>query len=164
MKLLRLLGVEALLCCTLMAAPGYCVEVGEPIPDFGIRTLSGEVLSRTTLAGRPLLLLFWNTWSPDSRRELPLLNHLVEKFSQRGLTVLAINTGYKDSERKARAFWKKHKFLFPAGYDKYLEIGDSFGIRETPTVLLVDAWGIVRYKNPLLPQNMEEQMNQLYSR
>jgi peroxiredoxin len=156
--------VAALMCLPLMASPGYCVEVGEPIPDFGIRTLSGEVLSRTTLAGRPLLLVFWNTWSSDSRKELPLLNHLVEKFGQRGLTVLAINTGHKDSEHKAREFWKKHKFLFPAGYDKYLEIGASFGVRETPTVVLVDAWGIVRYKDPQLPKDMEAQMNQLYSR
>lgn len=140
------------------------IEVGEPIPEFGLRTLSGEIVSRASLDGRPLLLVFWNTWNPPSQRVLPLINRLSRKFAQHGLTVLAISTGARDSESRTRAFWSRHRYRFPAAYDRYLDIGDAFGIDRTPTVLLVDAWGVVRYKSGWLPDDLDQHLQQLYSR
>jgi len=156
--------VAALLYQAIAAPVVQSVEVGEPVPEFGLRTLSGEVVSRTSLAGRPLLIFFWNTRSSSARKALPLLNHVVEKLGQQGLTVLAINTGHQDSEERARMLWRQHHFLFAAGFDRYLEIREAFGIRHTPTVLLVDAWGIVRYKSPVLPADLEQRMRELYER
>jgi len=156
--------LAALLCQLVMVTAGWGVETGETIPDFGIKTLSGASLSRASLSGRPLLLTFWNTWCPNCRKELPEINRLAEKFAAKGLAVLAINTGLNDSESKARAFWKKNGFSFPAGFDHGFDIGESFGIQGVPTVLLVDARGVVRYKSPLLPENMEERIRQLTSK
>jgi peroxiredoxin len=146
---------------TVMAAPGWSVEVGEPMPDFSLQTFDGSKLSRATLAGKPLLLVFWNTWCPNCMRELPGINRLAEEYGPRGLKVLAINTGINDAEGKARAFWKKHDYRFPTGFDHVFEIGQAFGVRGVPTIFLVDSKGVVRYKHVQLPENMEEHFKKL---
>ena len=136
-------------------------EVGEPLPDFSVQTFDGKSLSRATFAGKPLLLVFWNTWCSDCMRELPEINRLVNKYAPRGLAVLAINTALNDSESKARAYWSKYAFQFPTGFDRTFELGSLFKVRGVPTVFLVDTKGIVRYKQSLLPRDIDERIKQL---
>jgi peroxiredoxin len=156
--------MAALLCQMVSVTPGWSVEVGEPIPDFGVKTLSGDNLSRANLTGKPVLLVFWNTWCPSCKKELPQISKWADKFAARGLTTLAINTGLNDSENKARAYWKKSGYLFPSGFDSHFDIAESFGVQGVPTVLLIDAHGVVRYKNTALPDNMDERLRQITQR
>ncbi|GAC1447719.1 MAG: hypothetical protein PVSMB11_09140 [Desulfuromonadaceae bacterium] len=151
--------VLSLLMFTL--SPGWGAEVGEPLPDFSVQTFDGKSLSRATFAGKPLLLVFWNTWCSDCMRELPEINRLAERFGPRGMEMLAVNTGLNDSESKARAYWKKYGYVFPAGFDHSFEIGTAFRVRGVPTVFLVDTKGVVRYKQSLLSKDMEERIKQL---
>src|SRR5919108_5480992 len=92
------LAQMALLFLMVTVSPALSAEVGEPLPEFAVQTFDGKNLSRATLAGKPLMLVFWNTWCPDCMRELPRINRLAEKFGPRGLVVLAVNTGLNDSE------------------------------------------------------------------
>lgn len=146
---------------TAMICPVWGAEVGEPMPDFTIQTFDGKLLSHATFAGRPMLLVFWNTWCDDCMRDLPRINRLAEKLVPRGLAVLAINTALNDSESKARTYWKKSGYGFPTGFDHSFEIGQAFKVRGVPTVFLVDSRGVVRYKHPLPPKDMEERFKQL---
>jgi peroxiredoxin len=147
----------------LMAAvsPGWGVEVGEPVPDFSIETFDGTNLSRATLAGKPMLFIFWNTWCPTCKKELPKINRLAERFGPKEVAVLAINTGLNDNGSKARAYWKKYGYGFPVGFDHSFKIGQAFKVRGVPTVFLVDAKGIVRYKSPQFPDDIEERLKKL---
>lgn len=153
--------VAGLLMFTVTAAQSWSVELGEPMPDFSIQTFDGKVLARTDMEGRPALLVFWNTWCASCRRELPSINRLAEKFGPQGLAVLAINTGFNDSEDKARTYWKKYAFGFPAGFDHRFAVGQSFQVRGVPTIFLVDALGIVRYKQASLPNDIDQRLKQL---
>ena len=137
------------------------VEVGEPVPDFAVQTFDGNNLSRSTLAGRPMMLVFWNTWCPECKDELPKINRLAERIGPKGVAILAINTGLNDSESKARAYWKMYGYVFPVGFDHSFEIGRAFRLIGVPTLFLVDSKGIVRYKNPLLPDDIEERIKKL---
>jgi peroxiredoxin len=161
---LRKTLLVALLLQMPMASSGWSLEIGDPMPDFGIKTQAGDPVSRAGLAGKPVLLVFWNSWCPNCKKELPQINRMAEKYGPGGLTVLAINTGLNDSDSKARAFWKKNGFLFPTAFDQTFSIGESFGVQGVPTVVLVDAKGVVRYKSPLLPDNMDERIKQLSKR
>jgi len=161
MKKNALIPLQVLLLLMFALSPGWGAEVGEPLPDFGVQTFDGKSLSRASFAGKPLLLVFWNTWCSDCLRELPEINRLAGKFGPRGLEVLAVNTGLNDTESKARAYWKKYGYKFPTGFDHSFEIGTAFRVRGVPTVLLVDAKGVVRYKQSLLPKDMEERIKQL---
>ena len=144
-----------------MNCPVRGAEVGEPLPDFSVQTFDGKSFTRAGFAGKPLLLVFWNTWCVECQRDLPEINRLAREFGPRGLQILAINTGLNDTESKARNYWKKYGYGFPTGFDHNFEIGQAFKVRGVPTVFLVDAKGIVRYKHPLPPKDMEALFKQL---
>jgi thiol-disulfide isomerase/thioredoxin len=150
-----------LLSLVFMLPTAWSTEVGEPLPDFSVQTFDGKSLSRAGFAGKPLLLVFWNTWCSDCMRELPEINRLAEKFAPRKVAVLAINTALNDTESKARAYWKKSAYSFPSGFDQTFELGRLFRVRGVPTVFLVDSRGVIRYKQSLLPKDMEERIKQL---
>lgn len=145
----------------LIVSPAWAVEVGEPMPDFIVQTLDGNRFSRADLAGKPAILFFWNTWCTVCKGELPKINKIAERSVPGSVAILAINTGLNDSENKARAYWKKYGYVFPAGFDRSFEIGKAFKVRGVPTVILVDAKGTVRYKNSLPPQDIEERIKKL---
>jgi hypothetical protein len=86
---------------------------------------------------------------------------LAEKLAGGGATLLAVNTGINDSEKKARAYWKKYGYVFPVGFDSDFEMTTAFGVRGVPTILLADSKGVVRYRNALLPEDVEERVTQL---
>lgn len=139
----------------------WCIEPGDSIPDFSIRTFDGRVVSTSSLEGRPVMLVFWNTWCASCRRELPRIDRLAAEFGPQGLELLAINTGFNDSESKARAFWQKSGYLFPFAFDHRFDVGQAFAIRGVPTIFLIDDKGVVRYKQAVIPPNMDVQFKRL---
>ena len=151
----------ALWLCTVVVVPVWGIEEGQPLPDFSIQAFDGNYYSRVTLAGKPVLLVFWNTWCSNCLRELPQVNRLAEKFAPKGLEILAVNTAINDSETKARVYREKYGYKFPIAFDHHFEMGKAFGIQGVPTVFLVDAQGIVRYKSTKLPEEMEARYKQL---
>ena len=144
-----------------VAVPCWSVEVGDSTPPFKIETFDGSRTSRETLKGKPLLLIFWNTWCPNCMRELPEVQRLHAAFGPRGLAVLAVNTAMNDSETRARAYWQQQGYDFPGALDRYFETGQAFGVFSVPTVFLVDAGGIVQFKQARLPQDAEERLRRL---
>lgn len=129
-------------------------EIGDPAPDFRLRTFSGQQISSSTLSGKPLLLVFWNTWCVNCQRELVELERLEKTFGPQRLNILAINTGINDSERKARDYIHQHAYSFAAGFDQDFAIGQAYQVRGVPTVCLIDSGGIVRYRQASLPDDL----------
>jgi thiol-disulfide isomerase/thioredoxin len=156
----RLLRASLLALCFVTAMASLCrsVEVGESMPEFAIGTFNGASTSNATLKGKPLLLIFWNTWCPKCMKELPEIKRLHEAYGPKGLAVLAVNTAMNDAESKARAYWDKYGYGFPGGFDRYFETGQAFGVFAVPTVLLIDSKGVVRYKQAGLPEDVEDRI------
>jgi thiol-disulfide isomerase/thioredoxin len=143
------------------ASSGWGVEVGEKIPDFAVQTFDGNNLSRQALAGKPALLIFWNTWCTVCLGELPKIDRIAVQSGPKGLAILAINTGLNDNESKARAYWKKYGYVSSVGFDHSFQIGQAFKVVGVPTIFLVDSKGVVRYKNAVIPDDIEERIKRL---
>ena len=138
----------------LLATNAPAWELGAPAPDFNLLTFAGQQVSPTALAGKPLLLVFWNTWCVNCQRELAQLQRLANTYGPRELPLLAINTGINDSERKARDFLQQHGYSFAAGFDHDFSIGQAYRVRGVPTVCLIDAAGVLRYRQAVLPDDL----------
>ena len=152
----------AVVCLVMVAvATGRGNGTGGSLPAFSARTLDGTLLTEGMFTGRPVLLIFWNTWCPLCRRELPAVDRLARRFAPRGLAVLAVNTALNDSEKKARSYWAKSGYLFPTVFDSSFRMGQAFKVLGVPTVLLVDAAGRERFRGSLLPDDIEERLTRL---
>lgn len=61
--------------------------------DFRAVSLSGERFTKASLAGKVVLVQLWATWCGYCRKEQPIVDHLLQEYASRGLTLLAVNVG-----------------------------------------------------------------------
>jgi thiol-disulfide isomerase/thioredoxin len=66
------------------------IAVGEPVPEFTVRTLAGD--SARIAPGEPVTLLnVWATWCGPCEKEFPEIEALQKEFGPRGLRIVAVS-------------------------------------------------------------------------
>jgi thiol-disulfide isomerase/thioredoxin len=118
-----------------------CVPLSAAIPQFSARTLDGDFISDDSLRGRVVLLQFWTTWCPVCRRDQSAVNDLVRRYSDRGLTVLAIDVG--EPENVVRAYLAANPRSCQVVLNSTVNLASKYGIRGYPTYIALDAQGKV---------------------
>lgn len=140
-------------CCLLaLAGPAWSAGIGDPAPDFSLPTLEGKPVGLADFKGRqPLLLVFWATWCPTCREEVPNINRIAAEYGPKGLAVLAVNVGSNDSPASTAKFRDRHRMTYPVAFDQGSRVSRAFGVTGVPTVLLVDRRGMIRYRGYAAP-------------
>jgi thiol-disulfide isomerase/thioredoxin len=111
--------------------------LGKPAPSLVVeKWLGGE----PAIQGKCVILSFWAPWSVPCRRYTPLLNNLHNKYAGR-LVVIGLSS---DTEAEVEAM--EPKLEFASAIDTKARLATTLGITSVPSVLLVDAKGIVRYQ------------------
>lgn len=114
-----------------------------PVPVFSVSGLQGEVLNQNTLQGQVSLLNFWYPSCPGCDKEMPMLIHLNERFSD-SLNIYAISLNH-NTEAEVRAYTAAKALPFHVFYDQDNRVAKAFKIQFTPSTFLIDAEGnIVR--------------------
>jgi len=129
----------------LAQTPSQPVElklVDRPAPEFEARLLNGKTLRMKELRGKVVVAVFWATWSPAARADLPEVDRFVRQNEGRGLQVIAFSIDEDPAE--VRQFWRKAQYAFPAAmrddaiYRHYGRVGT------TPLYYVIDRKGMVR--------------------
>jgi peroxiredoxin len=129
------------------------VDRGDPLPVFQAQSLKGESIDLRQLVGKkPVLLVFWASWCPSCRQEMPTINALHERLAATGLQIIGINAGYNDSEQKAKRFLAKYHVDYPNVFDGTHRLTTEFQVVGVPTIVLADGAGIIRYKGNSTPE------------
>jgi thiol-disulfide isomerase/thioredoxin len=79
-----------------LAAGSTCAcapDASQDAPNYRATALSGERFTKDNLKGKVVLIQLWATWCGYCRREQPIIDRLLQEFSGRGLTLLAVNIG-----------------------------------------------------------------------
>jgi len=130
--------------------------IGKAAPDFALPLLHepDRTVTRADLLGQPYVLNVWGSWCPSCRLEHPFVDALA-----RSGRIRVIGFNYKD-EREDAVRWLQQ---FGDPYEFNLVDRDGrkaidFGVSAAPETYVIDAEGIVRYKQtgPLTPQVIEE--------
>jgi Tfp pilus assembly protein PilF/peroxiredoxin len=74
-----------------------------PAPDFTVRDVAGQEHSLRALAGKPVLVSFWATWAPPSRRTLDVLSQHGDAIAKAGAAILALAVDAPEDAAKVRA-------------------------------------------------------------
>lgn len=125
--------------------------IGKAVPAFALPLLHepDRVVANTDLLGTPYVLNVWGSWCPSCRIEHPF----VEALAKSG-KIRVIGFNYKD-EREDALRWLE-QFGNPYEFslvDRDGRMAIDFGVTAAPETFVIDAQGIVRFKQtgPLTP-------------
>ena len=91
------------------------IAVGEPVPEFTVRTLEGD--SARIAAGEPVTLLHvWATWCGPCQKEFPEIEAIQREFGPRGLRIVAVSVDEGDDD-PVKAFVREKGATFDIGRD-----------------------------------------------
>jgi len=105
---------------------------------FTLTALDGKTYSLDSLRGKVVLLNFWATWCPPCRREMPDMEKLYQRFSSKGLVVLAVSDEKRETVDE---FLAKQHYTFPVVLDPGRTVNTAFGIEGIPNSFLFDRDG-----------------------
>ncbi len=151
------------LCLLFLPATSlFAVEVGQHLIPFQGIDLAGKSLDMKDIIGhKPVMLIFWASWCPNCREEVPKIKELVEKYQSRGMAFVGVNVGYNDSVDRAQAFVQKYGLHYPSYFDGGGRVSDQYQVMGVPTVIVADKRGVVRYMNFMVPGISEGSFNKL---
>ena len=77
------------------------------------------------------------------------------------LEFIGINVGINEREKGVREYVKEKNLTFTIIYDENKKIIKSFSVLGTPTYIVIDKKGIVRYRDAKSPDDLEDHMKEL---
>ena len=134
---------------------------GKPAPPLEASDWLGpKPASLAALRGHPVLLFFWAHWCPDCKAEAPVLAALKNTYGPQGLVLLGPTRLYgyvAGGEEAAPAAEKQYIEQVRRRY--YAALADmpaplsaanfvTYGASTTPTLILIDRAGVVRFYHP----------------
>ncbi len=126
---------------------------GKPAPPL-------EGIDLATLKGRPVLLFFWAHWCPDCKADVPIMAAAEKRFRPSGLALIGPTRlyGYVQGGEPAPPAVEKQYidqvrrqyYALLSGMPAPLSAANfqAYGASTTPTVVLIDRGGIVRFYHP----------------
>ena len=154
-----IIQLTLLLCLatTLSAA-----QLGQPLIAFKGMDLKGEQYDlQQSIGTKPIMLIFWASWCPTCKSEVPKINKLAEKYQQRGMEFVAVNVGFNDTVERAQAFAQQTGMTYRAYFDGSGTIAGKYRLQGVPTVIIADRQGIIRFRNFTTPDIPEDLFAQL---
>lgn len=124
------------------------LNVGDVAPDIVGQDLDGSDFKLSDYRGKVVMLDFWGQWCPPCRRMYPYERELVRRMSGLPFALLGVNSdrdldvakaSVRDEKLPWRNFWNG-----PEGTAG--PIAKLYNVSEWPTVYLIDADGVIRFK------------------
>ncbi len=136
---------------SLRSAAAQAIEViqsrgvGKAAIEIDGFDLTGAELRLTQFKGKVILLSFWASWCHPCLKMVPHEIELANEFKNQPFAIVGAN-GDSDPEVGLKSA-QKHGILWPSFQvnDKSgAPISDSWGIKAWPTIVLIDADGVIR--------------------
>ncbi len=120
--------------------------VGIAAGDLGIeKWFQGNVSMND---GKATLVVFWESWCPHCRREVPAIEAVFAKYKDDGLNVVGVTKVTKSStDEKVAEFIEENKVTYPMGKESG-ELSARFGVRGIPAAAVVKDGKVVWRGHP----------------
>ncbi|MFN2114718.1 MAG: TlpA family protein disulfide reductase [Anaerolineae bacterium] len=125
------------------------VLLGQPAPDFTMTVLeTGEEVSLSDYAGKPVVVNFWATWCPPCLLEMPFFEAVYQQHQGDDLVVIAIDAGERVPESLVestiRRFVDSRGLSFPVVFgENAYDVQTDYSVGGLPATYLIDRDGVV---------------------
>ena len=134
--------------------------IGKPAPAFELPLLRepDRRFARKDMLGTVWVLNVWASWCPPCLAEHPVISALAKE----GVPVVGLN--YKDKREDALPWLERNGDPYRVSvFDAEGRIAIDYGVYGVPETYLIDAAGVIRYKQigPLTPEDVQKKLRPL---
>jgi thiol-disulfide isomerase/thioredoxin len=122
------------------------LSIGAVAPEIEGQDIDGLPMKLSDHRGKVVVLSFWGSWCGPCMAVVPRERSLIERLAGRRFVLLGVNSdkdrGHaKEVVQKERLTWRSWWDGIPPG-----PIATRWGVRGWPTLYVIDAEGVIRYK------------------
>lgn len=139
------------------------VPVGEMAPSWSLADPQGNLHSLEDYRGKVVVMDFWATWCAPCKIAMPGLQDLSDKYKDRGLVVLGVNTWEGAGPQEAIDYMNEHGYT----YSLLLEgddVAEAYGLSALPTFFVIGVDGKVIMNRAGFTRAGEQQLVELIER
>ena len=123
------------------------VRAGEYAPDFTLSdVVLGEPFILSQLRGYPVIVNFWSTECPWSRKYDDYFLEKQTQWAEQEIALLFIDSNDNEEVYEMQDLIDELGIIPPVLADPHNEVADAFGAQTTPHVFLIDANGVIVYQ------------------
>ena len=130
--------------------------VGKPAPALSLRAIDGTPVTSESLAGKTVVVNFWNTWCIPCRRELPALKRWYASVKDRADLVF-LGIVREDDEHSVREYVRAEGMRWLIAFDPGGRAALDFGTRGQPETYAIGPDGVIAASiyGPVTPQILD---------
>jgi len=141
-----------------MLAKTSVVHVGDPVPQFSLKTDDGDDFSLTEAGGGVVLINFFATWCGPCQIELPHVEQIwAARKHHENFRLLVI--GREETTESVRDYRDKNGFSFPIAADPDRAVYSLFANESIPRTLVVSPDGFVVYSRAGFHEDDIDELN-----
>lgn len=142
------------------------LQIGQKAPAFALPNLQNEYIALRDFCGEKLrnpwknktkhvvVLSFFATWCKPCIAEIPHLQNLKEKYSEKPVKFYLINVG--ESKDKISSFLNRKNILIPILLDRYKKIAEKYDALKLPRLFIIDQNGLIQFEKSGYDNNGEK--------
>lgn len=137
----------------------------ETASDFSLKNLEGKDVKLSDYKGKVVVLDFWATWCGPCKASFPKMQGLVEKYKDKDVQFLFVNTWEKGKDQEiyenVSKFISEKKYPFNVLLDNKAQVVENYKIDGIPTRIVIDKTGkilVSDYSNTDITVIIDEQL------
>jgi peroxiredoxin len=115
--------------------------IGEPAPDFRLKSTDGREIKLSEYRGRPVVVSFWASWCVPCMVEMP---ELVSFYQKQDGKVALLAVSIDDTAEDAKDYAGHNHLPFPILYDGTKRVAAGYDVEGIPALFIVDPNGTIR--------------------